>query len=642
MEPRFGHDFSKVRIHADSRASESARSVNALAYTVGNDVVFDRGRYTPSSEQGKQLLAHELTHVMQQRGGSHGHGQLAVGPTNDVSEREAERASETISQTQPLRTRPTAGVTAQTAVQRQALPVAPTQPQSAPAKLPPGVADLKGRDFDTVFRLDTISVIDFRTDCCNPCEELAGWMSTLAKEYAQVTHPFRVRFYSVNAAPLVVNPTTGKCEDELDTPEANENRALAKRLGLPSGFPQIRIYTEREPVWQFEGNPGIDVLEQALKDAIEDASESGAMKGFKTGVHFGLGGGVAGWIATVALAPLALIAGGVGALVGAIAGNPRGTSALSQDRIKEVTDYIGKLQKEGMQGDHSLARDAVEYWSEQDFKPSMLDVDLRRRLIKEMLAGFTGDADERAIIKILENSTDIEITEILDPKTKDDKHRVSLEDLVSNIQGSEFKYFLQTLQARFPLVSPRQRADIPRKLLIDDPVVLGAMKQAYNNSRMGGAVPCQFISYSNKEEFDKCVATQKPEQEQRECGGQIVKDASGALQVNAFCADPRRDVPYELPFPKSNVPVLGSFHTHPYLPGYSERGSALFGESPSATDIDSYRRVPDQVGPEDYVIGALNIYVILPDGLQTIGKTSDILGVPAIAPPKGVSTSLGI
>jgi Domain of unknown function (DUF4157) len=65
FEPRFGHDFSTVRIHADAGASESARSVNALAYTVGQDIVFRSGQFDPSSTVGRRLLAHELTHVVQ-------------------------------------------------------------------------------------------------------------------------------------------------------------------------------------------------------------------------------------------------------------------------------------------------------------------------------------------------------------------------------------------------------------------------------------------------------------------------------------------------------------------------------------------------------------------------------------------------
>jgi hypothetical protein len=66
MESRMGHDFSNVQIHTDSKAAESAASVNALAYTSGNHVVFNSGQYQPDTEGGKRLLAHELVHVGQQ------------------------------------------------------------------------------------------------------------------------------------------------------------------------------------------------------------------------------------------------------------------------------------------------------------------------------------------------------------------------------------------------------------------------------------------------------------------------------------------------------------------------------------------------------------------------------------------------
>jgi hypothetical protein len=68
MEPHFGHDFSQVRVHTDSRAAESARAVNVVAYTVGRDVVFGAGRYSPMTTAGQRLLAHELTHFVQQCG----------------------------------------------------------------------------------------------------------------------------------------------------------------------------------------------------------------------------------------------------------------------------------------------------------------------------------------------------------------------------------------------------------------------------------------------------------------------------------------------------------------------------------------------------------------------------------------------
>jgi hypothetical protein len=73
FEPRFGHDFSQVRVHTGWQAAESARTVNALAYTVGRDVVFGAGQYAPHTSEGKRLIAHELTHVVQQTTAPAGH-----------------------------------------------------------------------------------------------------------------------------------------------------------------------------------------------------------------------------------------------------------------------------------------------------------------------------------------------------------------------------------------------------------------------------------------------------------------------------------------------------------------------------------------------------------------------------------------
>ena len=70
FEPRFGHDFSQVHLHQGSRASAAAKAVGARAYTLGRDVVFGQGEYRPESDQGRRLIAHELTHVVQQTGAS--------------------------------------------------------------------------------------------------------------------------------------------------------------------------------------------------------------------------------------------------------------------------------------------------------------------------------------------------------------------------------------------------------------------------------------------------------------------------------------------------------------------------------------------------------------------------------------------
>src|SRR5262249_11828675 len=70
FEPRFGRDFSDVRMHTNKQAAESAKSIAALAYTVGNNIAFGEDQFAPDSNAGRRLLAHELAHVVQQSKGS--------------------------------------------------------------------------------------------------------------------------------------------------------------------------------------------------------------------------------------------------------------------------------------------------------------------------------------------------------------------------------------------------------------------------------------------------------------------------------------------------------------------------------------------------------------------------------------------
>ena len=129
FEPRFGHDFSGVRVHTNPRAADSVRSVGALAYTVGPNVVFSAGRYDPSSTAGRQLLAHELTHVRQQAA-ARPTGPLEV-VDNAAAEAEADASPRTVAHRMPV------------AVQRQPdhsrlLPEARLRPPPAPLLVPRG------------------------------------------------------------------------------------------------------------------------------------------------------------------------------------------------------------------------------------------------------------------------------------------------------------------------------------------------------------------------------------------------------------------------------------------------------------------------------------------------------------------------
>ncbi|HBB87630.1 MAG TPA: hypothetical protein DC047_08460 [Blastocatellia bacterium] len=94
FEPRFGHDFSRVRVHTDARAAESARAVNAVAYNVADQIVFAPGKFQPHTTAGRKLLAHEMAHVVQQHGPNH--TPVGISQRDDSWELEADRAVDSI------------------------------------------------------------------------------------------------------------------------------------------------------------------------------------------------------------------------------------------------------------------------------------------------------------------------------------------------------------------------------------------------------------------------------------------------------------------------------------------------------------------------------------------------------------------
>jgi len=106
MESRFGQDFGDVRVHTDAKATESARSVHANAYTVGRDVVFRSDQWSPGTASGQRMLAHELTHVVQQRSGpvdgTPAPGGIQLSDPSDRFEREADTVAHRVMSAEPV------------------------------------------------------------------------------------------------------------------------------------------------------------------------------------------------------------------------------------------------------------------------------------------------------------------------------------------------------------------------------------------------------------------------------------------------------------------------------------------------------------------------------------------------------------
>lgn len=128
FEPRFGHDFSGVRVHSDAEAAASARALHANAYTLGQHIAFDTGKYEPQTREGRKLIAHELAHTVQQKHGGSDSGRLSLGESTDHSETEADRVSEAI-QDGPV----SIGSRRPLSVQRQMNPATPAN--AVPANL---------------------------------------------------------------------------------------------------------------------------------------------------------------------------------------------------------------------------------------------------------------------------------------------------------------------------------------------------------------------------------------------------------------------------------------------------------------------------------------------------------------------------
>ncbi len=156
MEDYFGRDFSQVRVHTGSLASESAQSINATAYAIGRQIVFSKGAYNPNTTRGLGLLAHELTHVVQQGNSSPSRQQLEVGPDDSGAEKEAENVEKdfiakpqlTNAEKQPNRSgdnfpfRMTSRQGNRSLVQRQ--PLLNPGPSSTQSRLPPSLQVIEG------------------------------------------------------------------------------------------------------------------------------------------------------------------------------------------------------------------------------------------------------------------------------------------------------------------------------------------------------------------------------------------------------------------------------------------------------------------------------------------------------------------
>ena len=229
FEPRFGHDFSRVRVHSDAEAAASARAMHASAYTVGRHMAFDVGKYEPGTKEGQKLIAHELAHAVQQNQAAT-IGRLSLGEPSDQSEREAGRSSEAIHDG-PVSIRSQRPLS----VQRQVNPAAPPS-LNAPRRLDLDLAESASPFMAAALGSVTIDRFETgKTGISGPNQselaKTAETIQTLLKQYPGST----IRVIGHTDA-------VGQESDNQALGQARADSVQAALLGL--GIPAVAVHTE--------------------------------------------------------------------------------------------------------------------------------------------------------------------------------------------------------------------------------------------------------------------------------------------------------------------------------------------------------------------------------------------------------------
>ena len=226
MEGRFGHDFSRVRVHTDSLAAQSAQSVHALAYTVGQSVVFGPGQYAPGTNAGRRLIAHELAHSLQQRGSSSpDRGSLAISHPSDAAEVDAERAEHTVADggaiqsthtaapvvaRQPVDPAPAAPVVRSVDVENQRTAITYPEPSNLGAAGRSHFVTIAGSRPDIVVRAN----LDPALPSNDPAAAGLVWESVPGGQLSPGADPLHASLSVPTARKVVVRATLGASEAE--------------------------------------------------------------------------------------------------------------------------------------------------------------------------------------------------------------------------------------------------------------------------------------------------------------------------------------------------------------------------------------------------------------------------------------------
>jgi thiol-disulfide isomerase/thioredoxin len=309
MEPRFGRDFSHVRVHDDAIAGASARAMSTRAYSAGPSIVVDPSRVREGTNDGRHVLAHELTHVAQQPTRSTPAVSELVLHEHPAREAEADAMASAVSRGQPPA--PAVHQAEPGAIQRFGEDPAPALSGAASGATgggtsAPCVEKVVGEDPTTLTEAGTVTFIEFGATWCNPCKLLLASFEAMCQGFAAKPPKAPVRVFSF----------------DVDEPG---NEEIAKRYA-PMPVPHLYIYVGNKERDHYNTAIQPDVIDAIVAEYTDEVSQSPAWKGAKKGGFWGglagLGLGIAGAIAVGTSSGLegnALMAGILGSIAGGTA-----------------------------------------------------------------------------------------------------------------------------------------------------------------------------------------------------------------------------------------------------------------------------------------------------------------------------------
>ena len=280
MEGRFGHDFSRVRLHDDERAATSASAIGARAYTVGDDIVLGAGAFAPQSGDGQRLLAHELTHVVQQAPASPvPQAKMARSVPGDAAEREADAVADRVVAGEPV----AVAERAAPGIYGSWLGDAADAVSGAASAVGGAVADAAGGVADTVSDL-VGDATDSREDeeRLDAEEDLADFMgeefdvenhhpttgrglfdASYRPATGNLTISLKIAFDFVNGDPtdaewlVVAAGRTFTADQFVWTPEETEEWKTRAMLDVEGAWSERFVFHNTRPFW--EGLPSVNV-----------------------------------------------------------------------------------------------------------------------------------------------------------------------------------------------------------------------------------------------------------------------------------------------------------------------------------------------------------------------------------------------